>query len=335
MRPASPPPWQASVGALARLAIRLGGLDRESAKTLFGALRMQVRGGVTATDLIRLHAHRTPGRIAIKGVYGALTWAELDERVDRLVSALAAPVGVVGGGTAIVVAQNTPEFFESLCALLRMNTLVLVTSRDAPEKVLNAQADRHDAQVILRPGERSARGWNEPTVQRWPDGSTLLYQGLIGDASPTRGEGRCGRVAILEGGGEISHPIAPTLNTRTVQLLERVPVRPGDRHLATSRLDDPAALTLSSLTLAIGGTVLLEPASGPEPFLRAAQEHRATSAFVTPAMMQALLALPAAVHSRYAGASLRLMVSGGRGMPADLRTRATQVFGHLSFAHLD
>jgi len=81
-------------------------------------------------DVVRTAAQRTPSRIAVQDRNIALTYAELDERVDWACAGLAA-AGVGPSTPTVVVAGNDVESLVAVHAVLRLDAVLLLVPRSA------------------------------------------------------------------------------------------------------------------------------------------------------------------------------------------------------------
>ncbi len=79
-------------------------------------------------DVVRAAASRWPSRIAVRDRARALTYSELDERVDRACAAMAA-AGMTAAASTAVVAGNDVESLVAIHAAVRMDAVVLLVSR--------------------------------------------------------------------------------------------------------------------------------------------------------------------------------------------------------------
>jgi fatty-acyl-CoA synthase len=111
------------------------------------------------------------------------------------------------------------------------------------------------------------------------------------------------------------------------RLLERLPFRTGDRHLAVSPLYHSAGQALLTLQASLAATVRLLPHFEPEDTLRALSSHRAESTFLVPTMIRRLVTLPDRLFAQHPTPQLRCLLSGASEFPQRLREQAIARFG--------
>ncbi|MFB6374270.1 MAG: class I adenylate-forming enzyme family protein [Bradymonadaceae bacterium] len=110
-------------------------------------------------------------------------------------------------------------------------------------------------------------------------------------------------------------------------IVERLPVRAGDRHLVVAPIYHSGGQAFTLLNVALGATIHLQPRFEPEATLEALSNDRIHSTFLVPTMIRRLLDLPDALHDRYRTPDLRAMVVGAAPFPEALRRRAIRRFG--------
>lgn len=103
--------------------------------------------------------------------------------------------------------------------------------------------------------------------------------------------------------------------------------RPEDVHLASGPLYHSAPYRFAVMHLLLGATVVLQREFDPEGFLRAVQEHRATTAFVVPTM----LARINGVKGKYDLSSMKGLVVAGAACPFPVKERAVLLFGSVLY----
>jgi acyl-CoA synthetase (AMP-forming)/AMP-acid ligase II len=77
----------------------------------------------------------------------------------------------------------------------------------------------------------------------------------------------------------------------------------------------------------LGNTVVIMPGFDAENFLRLTDQHKATTVWVVPTMLNRILNLPDKIKNQYDTSSLRAMTVGGESFPFPLKKRAIEFFG--------
>jgi acyl-CoA synthetase (AMP-forming)/AMP-acid ligase II len=109
-------------------------------------------------------------------------------------------------------------------------------------------------------------------------------------------------------------------------ILERLPVRDGERHWIAARLYHSAPQAMLMMMTSLGGTVGIQRRFDPAQTLRALSKHDMTSIFLVPTMIARMVDLPDALW-RENPVQLRLLLSGAAPFVHALRRRAIERFG--------
>lgn len=291
-------------------------------------------------------------RVAVTGPSGELTYAELAAQLDRMAAGLRAS-GVRPEERVVLVMSDRPETLVTILAVIRMGAVAVPVStmyngpelaalvRDARARVVvstpefaaivhAALADAPEVTTLIRvagpPGDRPPRpgvgmvSWTDvrdgtasPTGEpyaSWADSPALwLY---------TSGTTGAPKAAMHRHGG-----IRDVSETYARQVLA---VTPGDRCFSVARLFFAYGLGNSLFfPLAAGATAVLDPARPtPAGVAERVRADRPTLFFAGPTFYAALLAadLPADTF-----ASVRLAVSAGEALPAEIYRRFTRWHG--------
>ena len=321
----------------ARVLLRAGLLAPARPDRLLGMALALGRWGVTPAAGYAVGAARHPARLALLDDDGALSWADVDRRTDRMATLLR-DRGIHEGAAVGLLARNGRGFVETTVALAKCgaDVLYLNTGSAGPglAEVLHregASAVIHDADlggllVAARPGRLSL--------------TTESLQAIADTPAPTPGpqlhrpskkSRRTPRQVILTSGTTG----APRGAARggagiedAVAALSVLPLRAGETTLIAAPVFHAWGLGHLSLSLALGSTVVLQRAFDPERVLAAVQEHGVTALVVVPVMLDRLLA---ADPSRYDLSSLRIIASSGSALPGGLATRVLETFGPILY----
>jgi benzoate-CoA ligase family protein len=297
------------------------------------------------------------GQLAVTGPAGSLSYAELAARAAELAAGFQA-AGVRPEERVLLVATDRPETVVTFCALLRMGAIPVPVSTmyraeelgelvadsrarvvvATPECAAVARAAIHlapEAATLVLIGERQAPGSDEPgvpsgvQVRAWAD---LLAAGqAAGPAAPYRTwfdspafwlytSGTTGRPkAAMHRHGNV----ARVCETYAHQVLG---IRPEDRCYSAAKLFFAYGLGNSLLfPLSVGATAVLDPARAtPAGAAERLAADRPTLFFAGPAFFAALLnaGVPAEAF-----ATVRLAISAGEALPAEIYRRFTARYG--------
>jgi fatty-acyl-CoA synthase/long-chain acyl-CoA synthetase len=100
-----------------------------------------------------------------------------------------------------------------------------------------------------------------------------------------------------------------------------------DTHLVAGPLYHSAPYAWAAFSLLLGNTVVIMPGFDAENFLRLTDQHKATTVWVVPTMLNRILNLPDKIKNQYDTSSLRVMTVGGESFPFPLKKRAVEFFG--------
>ncbi|CAO3439347.1 non-ribosomal peptide synthetase [Azospirillum doebereinerae] len=103
------------------------------------------------SSLIAGWAERTPDAPALRQGDTAVSYAQLDARIDAVARRLLAE-GMRDGGTVAVRGRRCPGFIVAMAAVLRAGGVLLTLSPDLPEQRQRAMLEQADARLILEAG---------------------------------------------------------------------------------------------------------------------------------------------------------------------------------------
>ena len=103
---------------------------RQRAESLRARYRAAGFWSPRAVDVVRLAAARHPSRLALQGRGIELTYAALDERIDRACHAMA-EAGVTASTPIVLVVGNDVDCVVAVHAAMRLDAVVLLVPRSA------------------------------------------------------------------------------------------------------------------------------------------------------------------------------------------------------------
>jgi acyl-CoA synthetase (AMP-forming)/AMP-acid ligase II len=293
--------------------------------------------GTTLAGGLVAAAARDPDRTALVDEQGALTYAELHDRTDRLAAALI-PDGAGRRLRVGVLCRNHRGLVESLIACSKRGAEVVLLNTGLGAVQLNALMRDLWADVIIADAEFAGllpRGGPQFTrVTAWPGEGGEGGQGNAGPG-PTLDElirdtpapgleppEIQGRIVFLSSGTSgrpkgARRPPRPGF-VPLAAMLARTPLRVGDRMLIEAPLFHAWGYSSLQLALAMRATVVIGRRFDPEQALAAVQQHACTTLITVPIMLQRILALPARTRAAYDTSSLRIVAVSGSRLPGDL-----------------
>ena len=295
-------------------------------------------------DFVSIHAQSKPHAVAQIEEERRLTWEELLERRNRLANALVKQ-GVGRGEHVIVYAPNSLECLLASSAIRAANAVpVPMNHRLVAEEVAYildnsdavaafvggpfvATADevrRHADKVrlwVLLDDER--RSWATSLDE-------LLAQGSAEPPAVDPAQGLGG--SMIYTGGTTGRPKGafraasdPQVTLAYMQALGMI--HDAHVHLVAGPLYHSAPGSFALFTAVLGGTVVVMRRFDPEHALHLIQQHRVTSTFMAPALVQRIVDLPEAVRARYDVSSMRSLVVAAAPCPMRVKEEALAYFG--------
>jgi acyl-CoA synthetase (AMP-forming)/AMP-acid ligase II len=295
--------------------------------------------GTTLAGGLVAAAARDPERTALVDDLGALTYAELDARTDRLAAALI-PDRRGRRRRVAVLCRNHRGLVESLIACSKRGAEVVLLGTGLGPAQLHSVMRELWADIIIADAEfadllplgtrqvTKVTAWPEgPGEGRWPTLDELI------EAAPARGiepPSIQGRTVFLSSGTSgrpkgARRPPRPGF-VPLAAMLARTPLRVGDRMLIEAPLFHAWGYSSLQLALAMRATVVIGRRMDPELTLRTIQHRRCTTLITVPIVLQRILGLPASTRAAYDTSSLRLVAVSGSRLPGDLATAFMDAF---------
>jgi fatty-acyl-CoA synthase len=228
-------------------------------------------GSFTLDDLLRKTARMHPNRVAVSGIDGDLTYAELDERSDRLANSLRARGCEPGESTVAVLSENRAETVTLAYACAKIGCLLATLNWRLEREELVHCFNLVSADFLVVSGRFVDRvPWivddadNEPTVVGYEGDVDPPFEDLVSDGDPTdplpdeRIDPEQGFV-VLNTSGTTGLPKGVVVSHRAI--LSRVAmitidygIDRGDNYPAWGPMFHPAGVTWIALTAVHGGT---------------------------------------------------------------------------------
>jgi long-chain acyl-CoA synthetase len=275
---------------------------------------------------------------------GCRTYGELDERASALARALIER-GVRGGDRVGIMLPNSIPFIESLAATAKLAASSLTVNwhlqseelswilTDSAARALIAHrrladvvaaafdglpigarppvlfvADGDDGTAADDYEASIAAADGEPLPYAWPTSWPVVY------TSGTTGRPK----GVVHGAGAVPE----VMEMAQDGLVALWGYRADDVHLVAGPLYHAGPSGYANTTLYVGGTVVVMPEWDARAFLAAAERHRVTTTFLTPAHLIRLLEVPEAERAAFDLSSLRQVIHAGAPCPGSVKERA-------------
>ncbi|MGZ8761932.1 MAG: AMP-binding protein [Acidimicrobiia bacterium] len=277
-----------------------------------------------------------PDRPAIVSPHGDRTFADLDDRADRVVRTLRAHGLGADDGVALVM-RNRPELVEVWAACHRAGFRLTLVNWHLTADEMSYIVDDSEARALVVDTEIAPTA--ALAVRHAPELAVVLTVGADLD-----GGERYEAAIAVQPAGPLDDPAPGTLMLYTSGTTGRpkgVRKRPRAHtvdnlagydhtsvHLCTGPLYHAAPLNISLIApLSNGATVVAMDGWSPEETLRLVEEHRVTHTHMVPTMFHRLLALDDTTRMQHDLSSLRLVVHGAAPCPIPVKRRMIEWLG--------
>ncbi|WP_435742023.1 acyl-CoA synthetase [Nocardioides sp. SYSU DS0663] len=266
-------------------------------------------------EILARNARREPDRTAVVFEESSLTFAELDERTNRLANALAAR-GVGHGDKVAVLMYNRLEVVESFFACQKLGACpVPVNFRLAPSELAYILEDS-DAVVVLTDGRLTALALEStaelPAVRLvattgdtgGSEGRAESYEELLAAGSreaPDADVDEDDLAFLMYTSGTTGRPKGAMLTHQnlvcnTINWILEMEARPGDTWLSGLPLFHIGGVNGLLPFIYLAGTCIITPSTNfdPEESLRLLEKHKPTMCYFVPTQWQQICELPRA-----------------------------------------
>jgi acyl-CoA synthetase (AMP-forming)/AMP-acid ligase II/uncharacterized membrane protein len=313
-------------------------------RTLRGLIAMQ-RWGFTPAAGYAANAARYPNDDAIVDELGHLTFAEVNERTNRLANSWMDD-GLGEGDSVAIMCRNHRGFIEATVAAskLGMNCLYLNTAFAGPQLTEVVQREKPDAIVfdeefyeLLEDAKQRRKryvGWFDTETGDLPD-ETLEQLIERGDPAEPVPPAESGKAIILTSGTTGTPKGASRRQPETigpaVALLSRIPLKAREKTFIVAPLFHSWGFAHFTLGLMLGSTYVLARKFDPEHTLSLAAQHQVQSAPMVPVMVQRIMELPEEIRTKYDLSSLRSIPLSGSALPGELAVKFMDEFGDILY----
>ncbi|MGZ4689188.1 MAG: AMP-binding protein [Acidimicrobiia bacterium] len=277
-----------------------------------------------------------PTRVAIVSQHGGRTFAELDQRADRLVRALRGR-GLAAGDAIALVARNRPEYVEVWAAARRAGLRLTPINWHLTVDEMSYIVDDCEAKALIvdasiaSAAELAARHGGTGVTVLSVGGSVHLgesYDDALAAKSSVALDDPTPGSLMLYTSGTTGRPKGVRKRPHPPAVENLAGYEAGSVHLCTGPLYHAAPLNISLISpLSNGATVVLMDAWTAEETLRLVEQHDVTHTHMVPTMFHRLLALDDETRRRYDTSSLRLVVHGAAPCPIPVKQAMIEWFG--------
>jgi fatty-acyl-CoA synthase len=329
---------------LARVLVRTGAMLDVPPLALPAAGWVAARGGINVRTAHTLQAKLHPHRTALVDERYSYTYRELDDAIERIASALTTTLGVAPRETILLAAENAAPTLIVWFAAFRAGIRVAHASYESTHDELAYLGEASGAKCVicstrsLDAARALAEAAEIPILTVDPPGAdTAALPGVFAfdelAKHPRVALSRAGSAAnVVFTSGTTGRPKGAVRDFSQMGLLElsgileRLPVKAGERHLTVARLYHAAAQALIWMVTSMGGTNVVMRKFDAASVLKRLHSDRIDSTFMVPTMIRHLLALP---EEQFIASplNLRMLLSGAAPFPQSLREQAIRRFG--------
>ncbi len=295
---------------------------------------------MNTSEFLMIAASVVPDRLAMACDGDSRTFAQLQERVNRLANALQS-LGVGKGDKVAVLALNSIPYVETYYACAKLGAVFVPLNYRAKKEELSYMVNNAEAKVMFV-GERyldltAAIRPQFQTVQHFvcydahPEDMTP-YEDLLAPHEPEEvftDVDDTDATIILYTSGTTARPKGVLLTYLSMSVYVTNTVEPANPEVHDVTLLSVPVYHVAGATAILssvwgGRTLAILPQFEPQAWLKAVQTHRVTHSFVVPTMLKRVMEEPD--FDKYDLISLQLIAYGAAPMPYDVVTKAIEVF---------
>src|SRR3989440_1186434 len=327
----------------ARTFYSAGMITADRPDRLIGLVQALRKWGNTPAAGYAAAAARYPDEDAIIDERGRLTFAEVNDRTNRLANALA-DRGITEGDRVGLMCRNHRGFIEATVALSKLGCTVLylntafagpqlaeVVKREKPKALIY---DEEFTELLEEAGKRRKRfvAWHDSDKTDDPTLDELIEQGDPSEPVPPSEENEYRAVILTSGttgtpkGASRSQP---TSILPAAAMLDRIPLKARERMLIAAPLFHSWGFTHFTFGLLLSTTIVLQRKFDPEQTLAGIAKYKVQSCPMVPVMVQRIMQLPEETRRKYDTSSLTSVALSGSALPGELAIKFMDEFGDV------
>jgi acyl-CoA synthetase (AMP-forming)/AMP-acid ligase II len=288
-------------------------------------------------DFLTAHALAQPDKLAViddrpDGTFSTMTYAQLNERANRLANVLLA-LGVTPGASKLVwCGQNSPGLVLVINAARKLGITAVPLNYRLSDEEAAYVTDHSDATFVYVDAEYASLFERIRAQLQKVDHFLVFDAGahpdpvpvgmldvddMIDNASPNEPaipESTTPGSTMTYTSGTTGKPKGALRSgtpdpSTTLALMALIGYRPDDVYIPTGPLYHSGPGGFMSSALGMGQTVVLQRKFNPTDWLRLVSTHRVTSTFSAPTPIRMICNLPAEVKAQYDTSSIRRMLA--------------------------
>nr|CEL16616.1 Long-chain-fatty-acid--CoA ligase [Kibdelosporangium sp. MJ126-NF4]CTQ89033.1 Long-chain-fatty-acid--CoA ligase (EC 6.2.1.3) [Kibdelosporangium sp. MJ126-NF4] len=340
--PRDPATARGSMLSIARTLAKAGALAPGRPDRMLRQMAQLAKWGATVAGGYQASAVRIPNEVSYHDELTSHTFAEVEERTNRMANLLA-KYWVTEGSRVALMCRNHGTMLEAFIACGKLGADVLLMNTGLAAAQIAEVIRQHRPTLLmvddefaglttyLPPNLPRIRTWAEP-FGRGPNVEELIAHGTPDRITPPK---KPGKIVVLTSGTSGTPKGAKRPTPRglgnAAAVLSRIPLRAGEKMLVAAPMFHTWGLAAVQLGMPLRSTLVLQRRFHPQSALQAIEEHKCTSMFAVPIMLQRMVDLPKAVRERYDTSSLRVVASSGSALPGRLAEKFMDAFGDILY----
>jgi acyl-CoA synthetase (AMP-forming)/AMP-acid ligase II len=292
---------------------------------------MTMARGLRATML------RDPGKIAITHNNKSRSYRELSARVDKLTAAAITELKLNKGDNVAIVAKNSIEYVEVVCALPEAGAAVAtVNPRLTTTEIAGICNDAQARVVFVDDASADAVAAAKfDTVERiihlGAEFEALISNASVPDAYPEINEWDPWTIPYTSGTTGKPKGVVLPQRSRLLAFYQMAQefgcYGPEDRFLGTTPMNHGAGIAFPLAAILNGGFTEILDRFDPEELLMKLKSGNFSGVFTVPTQHHAIFELPQAALDKYKGARLNAVISNASALPQHLKHKIVAYFG--------
>ncbi len=291
------------------------------------------------------HAKRNPDKPALIIDDLIITFEELERNTNALANGLL-QYGIKAGDRVAVLMDNSPEIIETWSAAAKIGVTPIALNYRFKEDELAYIVNNSESKVLIYGHkftaivEAARPRFTVPSLSYIcaggppADGTEKLEEILkSGQNLPPQTNSNPQGVSsvLIYTSGTTGKPkgVFKTSKNRLNTLLGYAHTFEGsytDTHLVAGPLYHAAPYAWAAFSTMLGNSIIIMPRFDAETFLRLIEQHRVTTTFVVPTMLNRIINLPQETLEKYDISSLRVLTMGGESCPFPVKKRTVELF---------
>jgi acyl-CoA synthetase (AMP-forming)/AMP-acid ligase II len=299
-------------------------------------IREVYRGGTNLYTLFAIAAARWPDRTAMIDDDGALSYRELQSKIESLARELYSDDR--GARQAVgIMCRNGRNFVAAVFATGLVGADVVLVNTEFRSTALAGALSAQQVTTMFCDNEFAERIRDADDAVRVIDPAAFETNLATQHGEPRPKVAPSGRIVLLTSGTTgipKGVPREPRMNSALgvgVTILARTRLTVGSRIAVAVPMFHGLGLGILMLTISLGGTVLTHRRFDAETTLAQASLQRADAMSVVPIMLARILDLPRPVRARNPVPSLRVVISSGDRLDPSLARRFMDAYGDILY----